>query len=245
MATLSPLLASLTLQGQPRCSAASSSRASLRGSSVRASACVRAGRPRTGLCALAAQEAAETEPEAAPRGARGKRDSGPPAKRGPRGAPREKSEFEERVVQVARVTKVTKGGKMLAFRAVVVVGNKAGKVGVGVAKAKEVIIAVQKAVTDAKKTLSTVPITANSSVPHKLTQQGNGSCNVMIRPALPGSGITAGGSVRAVLEMAGYKNVNAKMLAGSNPLNNGRAALEALRAMRTAEQVARQRGLTT
>ena len=139
MATLSPLLASLTLQGQPRCSAASSSRVSLRGSSVRASACVRAGRPRTGLCALAAQEAAETEPEAAPRGARGKRDSGPPAKRGPRGAPREKSEFEERVVQVARVTKVTKGGKMLAFRAVVVVGNKAGKVGVGVAKAKEVI----------------------------------------------------------------------------------------------------------
>jgi len=149
------------------------------------------------------------------------------------------------VVEVSRVTKVVKGGKQLSFRAVVVVGNKAGKVGVGVAKAKEVIIAVQKAVTDAKKTLTLVPITETSTVPHKLTMHGNGSCDVMIRPSLPGSGITAGGSVRAVLELAGYKNVNAKMLSGSNPLNNGRATLEALREMRTPQQVARQRGLST
>lgn len=141
--------------------------------------------------------------------------------------------------------KVVKGGKQLSFRAVVVIGNRKGVVGVGVAKAKEVVVAVQKAVTDAKKTLSEVPITAVDSVPHKLTVQGNGSCNVMIRPALAGSGITAGGAVRAVLELAGYKNVNAKMLAGSNPLNNGRAALEALRAMKTPAMVAKSRGLTT
>lgn len=142
------------------------------------------------------------------------------------------------------MVKVVKGGKQLSFRAVVVIGNKKGAVGVGVAKAKEVVVAVQKAVTDAKKTLSLVPITAASSVPHKLTVQGNGSCTVMIRPALEGSGITAGGSVRAVLELAGYKNVNAKMLDGSNPLNNGRAALDALRRMRTPEQVARSRRLS-
>jgi small subunit ribosomal protein S5 len=128
---------------------------------------------------------------------------------------------------------------------VVVIGNKGGKVGVGVAKAKEVIIAVQKAVTDAKKNLAIVPMTAVSSVPHKLTVLGCGSSKVMIRPALEGSGITAGGSVRAVLELAGYKNVNAKMLAGTNPLNNGRAALAALKMMRTPEQVAASRSLTT
>jgi small subunit ribosomal protein S5 len=148
-------------------------------------------------------------------------------------------------VQVSRVTKVVKGGKQLAFRAVIVIGNKAGRVGVGVAKAKEVIVAVQKAVTDAKKNLQDVPITATSSVPHKLTVPGCGSSQVMIRPALEGSGITAGGSVRAVLELAGYRNVNAKMLAGSNPLNNGRATLDALSQMRTPEMVARIRDLTT
>jgi small subunit ribosomal protein S5 len=196
-----------------------------------------------------APEAAPEAPEAAadagpaPRG-KGKRPEGgrgPPRRGGPQ---REKSDMEERVVQVSRVTKVVKGGKQMSFRAVVVVGNKNGKVGVGVAKAKEVIIAVQKAVVDAKKTLSVVPVTEASSVPHKLTVVGNGSCRVMIRPALAGSGITAGGAVRAVLELAGYKNVNAKMLGASNPLNNGRATLDALRQMRTPQEVAALRGLT-
>jgi small subunit ribosomal protein S5 len=108
-----------------------------------------------------------------------------------------------------------------------------------------VIIAVQKAVTDAKKTLTEVPITSNSSVPHKMTLKGCGSSQVMIRPAQPGTGITAGGAVRAVLELAGYKNVNAKMLAGTNPLNNGRVALEALKKMKTPQDVAEERDLTT
>jgi len=183
----------------------------------------------------------EEEPEERP--AFTARGPGGPGDR--RGGPKEKPEFEERVVQVSRVTKVVKGGKQLSFRAVVVIGNKEGRVGVGVAKAKEVIIAVQKAVTDAKKTLTEVPITSNDSVPHKLTMKGCGSSQVMIRPAQPGTGITAGGAVRAVLELAGYKNVNAKMLAGTNPLNNGRVALEALKAMRTPQQVADDRDITT
>ena len=107
------------------------------------------------------------------------------------------------------------------------------------------ITAITNAVVDAKKTLSNVPVTEVSSVPHKLTVIGNGSCRVMIRPALAGSGITAGGAVRAVLELAGYKNVNAKMLGASNPLNNGRAALDALRQMKMATEVAEMRGLST
>jgi len=196
----------------------------------------------------AAEADGEEEAEApAPRErftARGGGKDGPQQGRRPF-APKEKPEFDERVVQVSRVTKVVKGGKQLSFRAVVVIGNKEGRVGVGVAKAKEVIIAVQKAVTDAKKTLIEVPITANSSVPHKLTLKGCGSSQVMIRPALQGSGITAGGAVRAVLELAGYKNVNAKMLAGTNPLNNGRVALKALEMMRTPADVAGERDLTT
>jgi small subunit ribosomal protein S5 len=209
---------------------------------------------RRGLVVRAAEgeeaaEAAEGEAPARPArtfGSKG-REGGRPGGGNPGGPrkPKEKPEFEERVVQVSRVTKVVKGGKQLSFRAVVVIGNKGGKVGVGVAKAKEVIIAVQKAVTDAKKNLAIVPMTAVSSVPHKLTVLGCGSSKVMIRPALEGSGITAGGSVRAVLELAGYKNVNAKMLAGTNPLNNGRAALAALKMMRTPEQVAASRSLTT
>ena len=158
---------------------------------------------------------------------------------------RPKSEFEERVTEVRRVTKVVKGGKQISFRAVVIVGDKKGNVGVGVAKAKEVVIAVQKAVSDAKKNLTAVPVTTSSSVPHRASLKGDGAASVVIRPAKEGSGITAGGSVRTVLELAGYKNVNAKMLAGSNPLNNGRATLEALRAMRTPQQVAHTRGLST
>jgi len=210
--------------------------------------CPSAAGPRSRVsltCRAEAVPADAGEGEAPTRGGRAGRKEGGGRGPGGRRPPKEKSEFDERVVSVSRVTKVVKGGKQLSFRAVVVVGNRAGKVGVGVAKAKEVIVAVQKAVVDAKKEMAVVPITAASSVPHKLTMRGNGSSDVMIRPAKAGSGITAGGSVRAVLELAGYKNVNAKMLSGSNPLNNGRACLEALKEMRTPEQVAHARGLTT
>lgn len=184
--------------------------------------------------------AAAGEEEEAPkkRGGRG----GPP--RGGAGRGKPVSEFEERVVEVKRVTKVVKGGKQLSFRAVVVIGNRKGSVGVGVAKAKEVVIAVQKAVADAKKNLATVPITTVSSVPHRAWLKGDGAASIVVRPAKEGSGITAGGSVRTVLELAGYKNVNAKMVGGTNPLSNGRAIVSALTSMRTPEEVAADRDLT-
>ena len=155
------------------------------------------------------------------------------------------SEFEERVCEVKRVTKVVKGGKQMSFRAVVIVGNKKGSIGVGVAKAKEVVIAVQKAVSDAKKNMCSVPITSVSSVPHRAWLKGDGAASIIVRPAKQGSGITAGGSVRSVLELAGYKNVNAKMCGGTNALSNARAIVDALKQMRTPEQGAEARGLTT
>lgn len=194
--------------------------------------------------ASAAEEvAAAGEEEEAPR-KRGARTGGG-APRGGAGRGKPVSEFEERVVEVKRVTKVVKGGKQLSFRAVVIIGNRKGLVGVGVAKAKEVVIAVQKAVSDAKKNLSTVPITSVASVPHRAWLKGDGAASIVVRPAKEGSGITAGGSVRTVLELAGYKNVNAKMVGGTNPLSNGRAIVSALTSMRTPEQVAEDRSLTT
>lgn len=204
------------------------------------------------LTRFAAKAAAEDavaggDEEEAPR-KRGQRGGGGDSRGPPRGgAGRAKpvSEFEERVVEVKRVTKVVKGGKQLSFRAVVVIGNRKGLVGVGVAKAKEVVIAVQKAVSDAKKNLSQVPITSVSSVPHRAWLKGDGAASIVVRPAKEGSGITAGGSVRTVLELAGYKNVNAKMVGGTNPLSNGRAIVSALTEMRTPEQVAAARELTT
>jgi small subunit ribosomal protein S5 len=126
-----------------------------------------------------------------------------------------------------------------------VIGNRKGLVGIGCAKAKEVVIAVQKAVSDAKKNLADVPITQVSSVPHRAWLKGDGAASIVIRPAKEGSGITAGGSVRTVLELAGYKNVNAKMVGGTNALSNGRAIVDALKTMREPEEVAEARGLTT
>lgn len=194
--------------------------------------------------ASAAEEAAAAgEEEEAPR-KRGARMGGPPPPRGGAGRGKPVSEFEERVVEVKRVTKVVKGGKQISFRAVVVIGNRKGLVGVGVAKAKEVVIAVQKAVSDAKKNLCSVPVTSVSSVPHRAWLKGDGAASIVVRPAKEGSGITAGGSVRTVLELAGYKNVNAKMVGGTNPLSNGRAIVSALTSMRTPEQVASDRDLT-
>src|SRR5579883_1090227 len=115
--------------------------------------------------------------------------------------PREQSEWEEKIIQVRRVTKVVKGGKKLSFRAVVAVGNGKGQVGVGVGKSAEVIGAIQKGVVDAKKSLVTVPMTG-ATVPHPVTGR-QGSSRVLIKPAAKGTGIIAGGAVRAVLELAG------------------------------------------
>jgi small subunit ribosomal protein S5 len=152
------------------------------------------------------------------------------------------SDFQERVVQIRRVTKVVKGGKKLSFRAIVVVGNEKGQVGVGVGKASDVIGAVKKGVADGKKHLIEVPLTKANSIPHPSTASGGGA-KVMMRPAAPGTGVIAGGAVRTVLELAGVKNILAKQLGSGNPLNNARAAVSALSGLRTLSDVAQERDI--
>ncbi|HEY9907441.1 MAG TPA: 30S ribosomal protein S5 [Thermosynechococcaceae cyanobacterium] len=152
------------------------------------------------------------------------------------------SDWQERVVQIRRVTKVVKGGKKLSFRAIVVVGNERGQVGVGVGKASDVIGAVKKGVADGKKHLVEVPLTKSNSIPHPTNGAGGGA-KIMIRPAAPGTGVIAGGAVRTVLELAGVRNVLAKQLGSGNPLNNARAAVNALETLRTFAEVAEERGV--
>ena len=151
------------------------------------------------------------------------------------------SEWEERVVQINRVTKVVKGGKKLSFRAIVIVGNKKGQVGVGCAKAAEVIIAIQKAIADGRKNLITVPI-FKTTIPHPITGR-SGAGSVMLRPASQGTGIIAGGAVRSVLELAGIENILSKSLGSKSPLNAANATMEALKSLRMFNDVARRRGL--
>ncbi|XP_010686448.2 30S ribosomal protein S5, chloroplastic [Beta vulgaris subsp. vulgaris] len=150
--------------------------------------------------------------------------------------------FEESVVQVRRVTKVVKGGKHMRFRAVVVVGDKKGQVGVGVGKAKEVISAVQKAATDARRNVITVPMTKYLTFPHR-NEADYGAARVMLRPAAPGTGVIAGGAVRTVLEMAGLENALGKQLGSNNALNNARATIRAVQSMKQFSEVARERGI--
>ena len=152
------------------------------------------------------------------------------------------SEWTEQVVQISRVTKVVKGGKKLSFRAIVVVGNKKGQVGVGCAKAAEVIIAIQKAIADGRKNLITVPI-FKTTIPHPITGR-SGAGAVMLRPASQGTGIIAGGSVRSVLELAGIENILSKSLGSNSPLNAANATLEALKSLTPFSEIAKKRGLT-
>ncbi len=151
--------------------------------------------------------------------------------------------WQERVIQIRRVSKVVKGGKKLSFRAVVVVGNEKGQVGVGVGKASDVIGAVRKGVADGKKQLIDVSLTKSSSISH-FSNGVSGGAKVMVRPAAPGTGVIAGGAVRTVLELAGIKNILAKQLGSSNPLNNARAAINALEQIRTFSEVAEERGIS-
>ncbi|MFM6190020.1 MAG: 30S ribosomal protein S5 [Planktothrix sp.] len=151
-------------------------------------------------------------------------------------------EWQERVVQIRRVTKVVKGGKKLSFRAVVIVGNEHGQVGVGVGKAADVIGAVRKGVADGRKNVVEVPLTKSNSIPHPVNGAGGGA-QVMMRPAAPGTGVIAGGAVRTVLELAGVRNILAKQLGSSNPLNNARATIDALESLRTFSDVAKERGI--
>ncbi|MFO8237249.1 MAG: 30S ribosomal protein S5 [Prochlorococcaceae cyanobacterium] len=161
---------------------------------------------------------------------------------GRRGQERD-SEWQERVVQIRRVSKTVKGGKKMSFRAIVVVGNEKGQVGVGVGKAGDVIGAVRKGVADGKKHLVKVPLTRHSSIP-TLSNGRDGAASVLIRPAAPGTGVIAGGSIRTVLELAGIKNVLAKRLGSKTPLNNARAAIDALGLLRTHKETAQERGIS-
>jgi len=140
-------------------------------------------------------------------------------------------QWQERVVQVSRVTKVVKGGKKLSFRALVVIGNEKGQVGVGVGKATDVVNAVKKAITDGKRHLVSVPITKDFSIPHQVTGRA-GAARVFISPSNLGSGVRAGGSIRTVLELAGIQNILSKQMGSNNLLNNARATLVALESLR-------------
>ena len=152
------------------------------------------------------------------------------------------SEWSENVVQISRVTKVVKGGKKLSFRAIVIVGNKKGQVGVGCAKASEVIIAIQKAIADGRKNVITVPI-FKTTIPHPVQAKSGAGC-VMLRPASQGTGIIAGGAVRSVLELAGIENILAKSLGSKAPLNAANATLKALKSLSPFKDVASKRGLS-
>lgn len=148
-------------------------------------------------------------------------------------------EFEERVVSINHITKVVKGGRRYRFSAVVVVGDKKGRVGVGTGKAIEIPDAIKKAVEDAKKSLVVVPI-VNTTIPHEITGVHGGG-RVFLKPAIDGTGVIAGGPVRAVVELAGISNILSKSLGSNTPLNIVRATISGLSELRTVEDVAQIR----
>lgn len=146
--------------------------------------------------------------------------------------PKERPEFEEVVVQISRVTRVVKGGRRLRFRALVVVGDRKGRVGAGVSKGSEVQSAVQKATLVAKKNMITVPLTENGSIPHEVTSR-YGASTVLLKPAAEGTSVIAGGAVRSVVSLAGIENILSKSLGSNNKVNVVMATLEALKSFKT------------
>ncbi len=154
----------------------------------------------------------------------------------------QKSEFKDRLVAINRVSKTVKGGRNSRFSALVVVGDEAGRVAAGMGKAIEVPEAIRKANEDAKKSMITVPL-AGTTIPHEVTGYYS-TAKVVLMPAPEGTGVIAGGAARAVLEMAGVRNIRTKSYGTNNPINMVKATIEALKLLRTPEQVAQMRGKT-
>jgi small subunit ribosomal protein S5 len=152
----------------------------------------------------------------------------------------ESRELKERVVEINRVAKVVKGGRRFSFTALVVIGDEVDRVGVGYGKAREVPLAITKAVDDAKKNLFTVP-KRGTTITHEVLGEFD-AARVLLRPASDGTGVIAGGGVRAVLELAGIRNVLAKSLGTTNPINMAKATVVALQSLRRPDEVARARG---
>ncbi|MEG0027096.1 MAG: 30S ribosomal protein S5 [Raoultibacter sp.] len=152
-------------------------------------------------------------------------------------------EIQERVVYINRVSKVVKGGRRFALTALVVVGDGKGRVGVGMGKSQEVPIAIKKGIEDAKKNMFTVSLTKENTLPHE-TIGIYGAGRVMMKPATPGTGVIAGGPVRAVMELAGVTDVLTKSLGTDNAMNIVKAAAEGLRNLQSPEQVSARRGLS-
>jgi small subunit ribosomal protein S5 len=153
------------------------------------------------------------------------------------------SELQEKVVYINRVSKVVKGGRRFALTALVVVGDGAGNVGVGMGKSQEVPIAIKKGIEDAKKNMFKVPLTKDNTLPHEVIGVF-GAGRVMIKPAAPGTGIIAGGPVRALMELAGVHDVLSKSLGSDNALNMVKAAAEGLKALSSPQDISRRRGLS-
>ena len=151
-------------------------------------------------------------------------------------------DLEDRVVEINRVTKVVKGGRNLRFNALVVVGDRNGHVGMGTGKAQEVPEAIRKAVDDAKRNLIRVPI-VGTTIPHEVLGVHSGG-RVMLRPAVAGSGVSAGGPIRAILELAGVEDVSSKSLGSSSAINMVRATLDGIAQLKKAEDVAKLRGIS-
>ncbi|AIY86886.1 MAG: 30S ribosomal protein S5 [Thermotoga petrophila] len=151
-------------------------------------------------------------------------------------------EFEEKIIEIRRTSKVTKGGKNLSFRVVAIVGNKNGKVGLGIGKAREVPEAIRKAISAAKRNIIEVPV-INGTIPHEVVGKQDAS-KVLLRPAAPGTGIIAGGTVRAVVELAGIQNILTKSLGSTNPLNLALATMNGLKNLLDPRKVAKLRDIS-
>ncbi len=164
-------------------------------------------------------------------GAGGNNNRGP--RRGDRRDDKPKDDMEQRILEVARVTRVMAGGKRMNFRACVAIGDKKGNVGVGLGKGADVTMAVNKAVNRARKTMVNVPM-VNETIPHEVNLK-MGAARLMFKPAKKGRGVIAGGVARVILELAGVKNVTSKALGSKNKINNARCTIEALRTLRRAE----------